>query len=212
MRRVECRSCGVTVEMVPWASGKTQSTHAFIWFISSWARVLSWTECARRFHSSWDIVFGCVEHAVRWGLEHRDLGGIRALGVDELAWKKGQKYLTLVYQIDRRRRRLLHVAKERTMKSFNSFFDMLGERRSKAIVFIASDMWKAFRTVIRKRCPTAIHVLDRFHVATHCSGSGSERRFVSHSRGGLTPFASTRCGGVIGVDRAPRGLRALSPR
>jgi transposase len=91
MRRVDCPSCGVKVELVPWAAGKTQSTHAFVWFVSSWARVLSWTEVARRFRSSWDTVFRCVDQAVHWGLEHRNLEGIRSIGVDELAWKKGHK-------------------------------------------------------------------------------------------------------------------------
>ena len=53
----------------------------------------------------------------------------------------------------------------RTASRFNGFFDMLGEERSKAIVFVASDMWKAFLKVVTQRCSTAIHVLDRFHVA-----------------------------------------------
>jgi transposase len=165
MRRVDCQRCGVTVEMVPWASGKMHATHALVWFFASWARVLSWTEVARRFRSSWDTVFRCVEHAVRWGLEHRSLHGIRSIGVDEMAWKKGHKYLTLVYQIDHGRRRLLHIAKERTAASFHSFFDMLGEKRARQILFVASDMWKAFLGVVRQRCWIAVHVLDRFHVA-----------------------------------------------
>ncbi len=164
MRRVECPHCGVIVEMVPWASGKMQTTHALVWFLASWAKVLSWTETARRFRSSWDTVFRCVEHAVRWGLENRSLDGIHAIGVDELSWKKRHKYMTLVYQIDHGRRRLLHIARDRTTASFNSFFDMLGEERSKAITFVASDMWKAFLNVVKKRCSSAIHVLDRFHV------------------------------------------------
>jgi transposase len=165
MRRVDCPRCGVTVEAVPWASGKMQTTHALVWFLASWAKVLSWKEVGRRFRTSWDTVFRCVEHAVRWGLEHRSLDDIRAIGVDELAWKKRHKYLTLVYQLDHGRRRLLHVARDRTAASFHSFFDMLGEERSRAIVFVASDMWKAFLKVVRQRCSTAIHVLDRFHVA-----------------------------------------------
>ena len=123
MRRVDCARCGVTVEMVPWATGKTHATHALVWFIASWARVLSWTETARRFQSSWDTVFRCVDQAVRWGLEHRNLDGVRSIGVDEIAWKKGHKYLTLVYQIDCGCRRLLHIARDRTAASFNSFFD-----------------------------------------------------------------------------------------
>jgi len=42
MRRVDCPRCGVTVEAVPWAAGKMQTTHARVWFLASWAKVLSW--------------------------------------------------------------------------------------------------------------------------------------------------------------------------
>jgi transposase len=165
MRRVDCERCGVTVEMVPWATGKSPTTHALTWFLASWAKVLSWTEVARRFRTTWYTVFQCVEEAVRWGLEHRNLDFVRSIGVDELAWKKGHKYLTLVYQIDRGCRRLLWIGRDRTQKTFNAFFDMLGEERTKEIWFIASDMWKAFLSVVRKRAVGAVHVLDRFHVA-----------------------------------------------
>lgn len=164
MRRVDCSHCGVVVEMVPWAVGKSPLTHAYGWFLADWAKALSWKETARRFHTSWDTVFRAVEQAVRWGMAHRSLDEIRAIGVDELAWKKGHKYLTMVYQIDHGRRRLLHIARGRTIKSFNTFFDMLGKERSGQIEFVASDMWAAFRHVIRLRCSTAAHVLDRFHV------------------------------------------------
>jgi len=176
MRRVDCPSCGVKVEMVPWSAGKSQMTHAFVWFISSWARVLSWTETARRFQSSWDTVFRCVKHAVEWGLKHRNLDGIRSIGVDELAWKKGHKYLTVVYQIDHGCRRLLHIARDRTSASFSSFFDMLGDERSKEILFVASDMWKAFLKVVKARCAVVVHVLDRFHVMQLMSKAIDETR------------------------------------
>jgi transposase len=164
MRRVDCTQCGVTVEMVPWATGKSPMTHAYVWFLASWAKVLSWKETARRFRTTWDAVFRAVDHAVRWGLDHRNLDGIRSIGVDELSWKKRHKYLTLVYQVDHGCRRLLHIALDRRAKSFHSFFDMLGEERTQAIAFVASDMWKAFIKVVRARCSGALHVLDRFHV------------------------------------------------
>lgn len=164
MRRVDCPKCGVVVEMVPWATGKSPTTHAYTWFLASWAKVLSWKETSRRFRTSWDAVFRAVEHAVSWGLEHRNLDGIESIGVDELSWKKRHKYLTLVYQIDHGCRRLLHISRHRKAASFHSFFDMLGEKRTKAIRFVASDMWKAFLKVVRARCGDALHVLDRFHV------------------------------------------------
>jgi transposase len=176
MRRVDCLRCGVTVEMVPWASGKSPSTHAYTWFLASWAKVLSWSETARRFRTSWDVVFRAVGEAVRWGLAHRNLDGIRSIGVDELSWKKGHKYLTLVYQIDHGCRRLLHVAKDRTAKSFHTFFDMLGPERTESILFVASDMWKAFRQVVRARCNLVLHVLDRFHVMQLMSKAIDETR------------------------------------
>jgi transposase len=176
MRRVNCPKCGIVVELVPWATGKQQTTDAYAWFIANWAKSLSWAETARRFGSTWDIVFRCVQYAVQWGLANRSLDGIACIGVDELAWKKGHKYMTLVYQIDHGRRRLLHIAKDRTIGSFNSFFDMLGDERSKRIQFVASDMWRAFLNVVRNRCGNAVHVLDRFHVAQLLSKAVDEVR------------------------------------
>src|SRR4029434_496718 len=67
-------------------------------------------------------VFDGVEHVVTWGLEHRMLGQIDAIGVDKIQYAKGHKYLTLVYQIDIGSTRLLWVGRERTIESFHGFF------------------------------------------------------------------------------------------
>jgi transposase len=168
-RRVNCPSCGIVVEAMPWAAGKSPITTAFAWFLASWAKVLSWTETARRFRTTWHVVFHAVRHAVEWGKPHRDLDGITAIGVDELSWKKGQKYLTLVYQIDRRCRRLLWIGRDRKAKTFERFFDWLGKERTAALKFVVSDMWKAFLSTVAQRANSAIHVLDRFHVTKLCN-------------------------------------------
>jgi transposase len=163
-RRCDCRRCGVTVEMVPWATGKSPITHAFGWFLASWAQRLSWQEVARHFRVSWGVVFEAVERAVEWGLAHRNLDDIVAIGVDELARRKGQVYFTMVYQIDHGCRRLLWLGKDRTKKTFNLFFDELGSRCT-SLRFATSDMWKAYLSVLKKRVPRVVHVLDRFHVS-----------------------------------------------
>ena len=87
-------------------------------------------------------VFDAVEHIVTWGLEHRTLGQIDAIGVDEIQYSKGHKYLTLVYQIDLGVTRLLWVGKERTIKSFQGFFTAMGKDVISKIVFVCSDMWE----------------------------------------------------------------------
>jgi len=164
MRRVNCRNCGVVVEEVPWGDGKHQLTRAYMLFLARWARRLSWTETAEAFHTSWEKVCDAVEYVVTWGLEHRTLAPIRTIGVDEIQYAKGHKYLTLVYQIDAGLTRLLWVGKERTVETFQGFFAMIGKDLTSQIEFVCSDMWKPYLRVIRETCSQALHILDRFHI------------------------------------------------
>lgn len=164
MRRVDCPLCGVKVEQVPWSDGKHQLTTTYRWFLAGWAKRLSWKEVALAFGATWQNVFRSVQHAVMWGLVQRDLSGVGAIGVDEVAWRKGHQYLTLVYQIDEGRKRLLWIGQDRTEETFRRFFEMLGEERSGQLKFVCSDMWKPYLKVIAEKAGQAIHVLDRFHL------------------------------------------------
>jgi transposase len=176
MRRVDCANCGVTVEKVPWAEGKNATCNAYRLFLARWARRLSWSEVARIFQTNWGVVYRAIRWVVDYGLAHRDLDGIRAIGVDEIAVWKGHKYLTVVYQIDQGIRRLLWVGKERTEESFRGFFAMLGGPRARALRFIASDMWKPYLDVVAELASQAIHVLDRFHVVAKMNKAVDEVR------------------------------------
>jgi transposase len=163
-RRVDCRCCGVTVERVEWAQGKSPMTTTYLWFLAAWSKRLPWQEVAEVFHTSWHSVYRAVTLAVLWGLANRSLEGIGAIGVDEIQWRKGHKYLTLVYQIDQGCKRLLWIELERVEKSLRGFFEMLGEQGTAALRFICSDMWQPYLKVIAEKASQAIHVLDRFHI------------------------------------------------
>lgn len=176
MRRVDCTRCGPTVESVPWADGKRTLTRAYMQFLAGWARRLSWKETADVFQTSWDKVFRSVEWIVGWGLAHRDLTGVTAIGVDEILWRKGHKYLTLVYQIDTHSKRLLWVGKDRTVKTLLRFFRQFGKPRAAQLQFVCSDMWKPYLKVIAKKASAALHVLDRFHIAMHMNNAIDEVR------------------------------------
>ena len=164
LRRVECPACGVKVEQVPWCDGKNRLTTSYRWFLASWAKRLSWQGVASAFGTSWQNVYRSVKHVVSWGLAHRDLEGIEAIGIDEIQWQRGHKYLTLVYQIDEDCRRLLWAGKDRTAKTLLGFFRRLGKERSGRLRFVCSDMWKPYLKVIAKKAGQAVHVLDRFHI------------------------------------------------
>ena len=177
MRRVDCRRCAaVVVEEVPWSDGKRTLTRAYMLFLARWARKLSWKETAEAFRTSWEKVFDAVEYVVTFGLEHRVLGQIDAIGVDEIQYAKGHKYLTLVYQIDLGVTRLLWVGKERTIESFQGFFTMIGGEIASKIVFVCSDMWKPYLKVIREQCSGALHILDRFHIVANMNKALDEVR------------------------------------
>ena len=176
MRRVQCRSCGVVVEEVPWCMGKHQLTNVYMLFLARWARKLSWLETAEAFHTSWDNVCHAVEYVVEWGQKHRTLESIRAIGVDEIQYAKGHKYLTLVYQIDQGFIRLLWVGRERTIESFRGFFAVIGKELASNIQFVCSDMWQPYLDVIREHCSQALHILDRFHIVAKMNKALDEVR------------------------------------
>jgi transposase len=176
MRRIDCKTCGVTVEMVPWADGKKRITKTFGWFLATWAKRLSWKDTAEAFQTSWDTVFRAVEVAVDWGRARLDLSGITAIGIDEIMWRRGHEYLTLVYQIDTHCRRLLWVGQHRSEETIKAFFTWFTPDRAMTLKYICSDMWKPYLKVIAKRASSAIHVLDRFHIMSHFSKAIDEVR------------------------------------
>jgi transposase len=183
MRRVDCRRCdAVIVEEVPWGDGKRTLTKAYMLFLARWARRLSWKETAEAFRTSWDKVFDAVEHVVTFGLAHRTLGQIDAIGVDEIQYAKGHKYLTLVYQIDIGVTRLLWVGKERTIESFQGFFTAIGQEVISKISFVCSDMWEPYLKLIREKCSEALHILDRFHIVAKMNKALDEVRAAETHR------------------------------
>lgn len=166
MRRADCMGCGVTIEQVPWAEGKSPMTVTFARFLATWAKRMTWLDVAKTFHTTWDAVFRAVAMMVAWGLANRDLSGVSAIGIDEIAWRRGQTYLTVVYEIASGRRRLLWVGEDRRDATLRKFFDWFGERAA-GLRFICSDMWKPYLRVVAERAGHATHILDRFHIAAN---------------------------------------------
>ena len=181
---------------MPWADGKHQLTTTYAWFLARWAKRLSWREVATVFHTSWDHVFRSVAMAVAWGRAHVDLTGIRAIGIDEIHWQHGPRFLTLVYQIDATRKRLLWIGQHRRAKTLLGFFRWFGKERTAALVFVCSDMWKPYLKVVAKKAGKALHILDRFHIAKHMSDAIDQvRRAEVHAlrQQGRQPLLTKTC-------------------
>lgn len=184
-RRVRCREHGVVVEQIPWSEGKRPITGAMMGFLARWARRLSWRETAQVFQTSWEAVYRSVEWFVQWGLEHRVLGGVGAIGVDEIHWGRGKRadnFLTVLYQIDAGCRRLLWVGKRRSQASLRRGLKVLGPEVVQGLRFVCSDMWKPYLQVIARQVGHALHVLDRFHITRHLNQAVDQVRRGESSR------------------------------
>lgn len=184
-RRVECAAHGVVVEQIPWSDGKRPLTTAMMGFLARWARRLSWRETAQIFRINWESVYRSVEWFVEWGLEHRQVSGVEAIGVDEIHWGHGLKadnFLTVIYQIDAGCRRLLWIGKRRAERTLRQGLKELGPEFAKGLRFVCSDMWKPFLNVIAAEAGQALHVLDRFHITMHMNQAVDEVRRAESTR------------------------------
>lgn len=163
--RVWCPRCGLRVERVPWADPWQRVTHALARAVATLARVLDWTSVAAHFRLNWKTVAAVVEGAVLWGLEHRPWHALHVLGIDEVSRRKGQQYLTIVYDLDRRR--VVWVGRDRTTDTMERFLTWLGPRRARAIHTVCCDMWAVYIDAVRTHLPQATIVFDRFHLSQH---------------------------------------------
>src|SRR5256885_4413435 len=101
-RRVECPRCGVRVEDFPWAESWARVTTALSNAVAVLARELSWQGTARHYGLNWKSVATIVKRAVDYGLRHRARPPVHIIGIDEVSRRKGQVYLTVVYDLKRR--------------------------------------------------------------------------------------------------------------
>ena len=173
--RVACRKCGkIRVEAIPWSAGKSRLSQGLIWLLARWAKLLAWQQVAELFQVSWSTVAGAVKTAVAYGLEHRDLGGVLYIGMDELSRRKGRVFVTNVYDLEERR--LIWSGEGRKRETLAGFFQQHGERLQTRVVAVCCDMWQPYIDMIKEHFPEALLVFDKFHITQHLLRSLDEVR------------------------------------
>jgi transposase len=193
-RRVECPRCGVRVEDFPWAEPWARVTAALSNAVAVLARELSWQGTARQYGLNWKSVATIVKRAVQYGLRHRKRPPVPVIGIDEVSRRKGQVYLTVVYDLERRV--LLWVGDDRTEEAVRPFFTKeMGIRRCRTLQVVCMDMWAAYAKLVRQHAPNAQILFDRFHIVKHLNEAVNVvrrelwRRLTSKER---TTFKGTR--------------------
>ena len=161
--RVRCPEHGVTVALVPWARHDSWFTRAFEDLVVFDAIVSSKLAAARRYGVSWRAVDHMCVRVATEALGRVDLlDGLVAIAIDEVKYKKGQRYLTVV--CDHMNGRVIWAAKGRTKATVGAFFDALGEERATNLQFVTCDGAEWIRAVVAERAPGALICLDTFHL------------------------------------------------
>lgn len=173
-RRVVCPACGVRVEQIPWADRWSRVTKSLSRAVAELARRTDLSTVSWHYGLNWKTVGSILHRVVAWGLAKRQRRPLHILGIDEVSRKKGHKYLTVVYDLERGQ--VAWIGKDRTRETVNQFFDWLGKRRTRIIEAVTMDMWAPYLEVVRQRAPQAEVCFDRFHVVRHLNAAVDEVR------------------------------------
>lgn len=174
--RVDCPEHGATVIAVPWARHKAGHTHGFDDTVAWLAVQCSKTAVCELMRIAWRTV-GAIVARVWTDVEkvHDRFAGLRRIGIDEISYKKGHRYLTVV--VDHDRARLVWAAAGRDKATLGRFFDTLGAERCAQITHVSADAADWIADVVTQRCPNAIRCADPFHVVAWATEAlDTERR------------------------------------
>lgn len=174
--RVSCSRHGVVVAEVPWARHGAGHTRDFDQQVAWMATECSKSATAQLMRTAWRTVGVIVtRHQAEADAGIDRLSGLRRVGVDEISYRKGQKYMTVV--VDHDTRHVVWMADGHGKDVLRSFFDALGEDRSHRLTHISADGAEWIADVVAERAPNAIRAMDPFHVVAWATDAlDTERR------------------------------------
>ena len=161
--RVQCRTHGQTVAQVPWARHGVGHTRDFD-AMAAWLAVrTSKSATCQLLGVAWRTI-GSIITRVNTDIEATvdRLEGLRRIGIDEISYKRGHRYLIVV--VDHDTGRLVWAGPGRSQAALDVFFDELGMERAAEITHVSADMADWIAKTVARRAPNAIRCADPFHV------------------------------------------------
>lgn len=184
--RVRCAEHGVVVVAFPWARHKARHSLMFEDQVAWLAVHCSRSAVEELMRVAWRTVGAMVTRVVADAHTRRDpLEGLRRIGIDELSYKKGHRYLTVV--VDHDSGRLIWAAPGRDKATLNKFFDALGKSRAARLREVSADGAEWIAEVVHSRCLNARMNMDAFHVVAWATDALDEvrREVWNHARRSL---------------------------
>jgi transposase len=196
LRRFPCPGCSkVVTEAIAWARPGARFTRDFEDVVAWLAQQAAFSVISRLLRISWRSVAAIVGRVVADELERRRLGELSLIGVDEISYRRGQRYLTLV--ADHADGAVVWASKGRGAATLERFFDELGEQETAKLNAASIDMSGGYQKALRTRAAHAIVCFDPFHVIALANRALDELRrtlwnLQGKSRGGGAFIKGTR--------------------
>jgi transposase len=173
--RVNCPEHGVLVAAVPWARHNAGHTDFFDDTIAWLAVACSKTAITQLMRVTWRTVGNIISRV--WNdIEHVTdrLEGVKRIGIDEISYRKGHRYLMVV--VDHDRGHLLWAGIGQSADTVHRFFDTLGPDRCAALTHVSADGARWITDVVAERAPQAIMCADPFHIVSWATDALDEVR------------------------------------
>lgn len=164
LRRFPCPGCRrIVSEAVPWARAGARHTRAFDQLVAFLAQQMAKTPLAALLRISWTTVGRIIARTVEDAVSERRFDGLRRIGIDEVSFRRGHRYLTLV--VDHDSGRIVWASEgARAKESLDGFLEALGRERARRIEAVSIDMAPGYYQALRQRLPGAALCIDPFHV------------------------------------------------
>jgi transposase len=162
LRRVACERCGPTTEWVPWAEPGSRFTTDFDEHTAYLAQRCDQTTVSRVMRVAWETVGTIIERVVKRKESGDALENATHLGVDELSYRKGHRFITIV--VNQITGKIIWMRPGKNADTLKAFFTELGPARCALVQLVTMDMSKAYIKAVTEAVPKAQIVFDRFHV------------------------------------------------
>jgi transposase len=176
IRRLACPACGrVRTETVPWARSGARFTRDFEDVVVYLAQRTDKTTITRLLRCSWEAVAAIVTRVVAEHLDDTRLEGLYRIGIDEVSYRKGHRYLTVVADHDRAGA-VVWAGEGMSSATLERFFDAPGAERTAQSQAASMDLHGAYAKVTRARAPHARVCADPFHIIQLANAATDEVR------------------------------------
>src|SRR6201982_754224 len=155
VRRLDCRHCGkVKREQLDFLADNPLYTKRFAYYVGRRCRGAPVKEGGTELKLDWHTVKALDQQYMEAQLKRAGTPGPKAIGIDEIAIRKGHSYRIVVSDLIRRRP-IWFGGKDRSEASMREFFAWLGPKKSSRIRLAGSAMWEPFRLATAAHAPQA---------------------------------------------------------